>query len=174
MFKNFASPLQLFTEPVGPVQVPLPVPSTSNGIGERFVPCTHQVLFQANATVAGGQTAQEVFWYNIDTGAVHQLTTENTAHYGGFMFQAPDFNDQYILITLSQHLAVEVYKQTGTNDDGSPSFSLDYSIPSPDQSEPYMNSVEPFIHCTPTCTTYVFTTLAKDATAQTTRSEPLG
>jgi hypothetical protein len=175
MFKNFASPIQMFTEPVTSVTgtAPTLAPFTSNGIGERFVPCTHQLLYQADA-VFGQYTFQQVFWYNMDTGVVEQLTTDPTTKSAGFMFKAPDFGDNYIFFTLVNHTTIQVYEQTGTNADGSPAFALVNSITSPDANEPYMNSPEPFINCTPTCTTYVFTTLAKTTDAQKNLTEPTG
>jgi hypothetical protein len=175
IFKNFASPLQMFTEPVTSVTgtAPTLTPFTSNGIGERFVPCTHQLLYQANAQF-GQFTFQQVFWYNIDTQVVEQLTTDPTTKYAGFMFKAPDFGDSYIFFTLANHTTILVYQQSGTNADGSPVFSQVNTITSPDANEPYMNSPEPFINCTPICTTYVFTTLAKTADAQNGVTEPNG
>jgi hypothetical protein len=179
IFKNFASPIQLFTEPLtsvtgtAPELVQLPAGVTPNGIGERFVPCTHQVLLQADAP-DGQHTFQQVFWYDIDTQVAEQLTTDATTKYAGFMFQAPDFDDNYIFFTIANHTTIEVFQQQGSNSDGSPIFTLVNSITSPDPNEIYMNSPEPFINCTPTCTTYIFVTLAKTADAQNGVTEPNG
>jgi hypothetical protein len=180
VYKNFASPLELFTENVSsatgnePKLLPFPNGVTSNGIGERFVPCTHQMLFQAAAPAGGaGQTAQQVFWYDWDTGVVEQLTTDPVNKYAGFMFQAPDFNDNYIFFTIVNHASIRVYEQTGVNADGSPAFTQVNSIVSPDPNETYLNSPEPFINCTPTCTTYIFVTLAA-SNAQNGITQPNG
>jgi hypothetical protein len=174
MYKNFASPFRLFTEPVSTAAgtAPTLAPFRSNGIGERFVPCTHQVLFQADAAF-GQFTFQQVFWYDIDTGLVEQLTTDPTSKYSGFMFRAPDFGGNYIFVTVSNHTTIQVYQQTGANPDGSPAFTLVNQITSPDSNQPYLNSAEPFIMCTPTCTTYVFSTIAK-TNAQNTITDPNG
>lgn len=167
VWKSFSSPLRLYTEGVSsaggtaPTLLPFPTGVTSNGIGERFVPCTHQLLYQASAPYGTtGQTVQQVFWYNIDTGVTEQLTNDPVNKYAGFMFQAPDFNDNYIFFTLANHQNINVYEQQGTNPDGSPIFQLVNTIFSPDPNETYMNSPEPFINCTPVCTTYIFVTLA--------------
>ena len=167
IYKNFGSPLHLYTEAVStakgtePAIVDFPSGVTSNGIGERFVPCTHQLLYQASAPVGtSGQTVQQVFWYDIDTGATEQLTTDPVNKYAGFMFKAPDFNDNYIFFTLANHEYIEVFEQQGSNPDGSPIFQLVNTIYSPDLNETYVNSPEPFINCTPTCATYIFVTLA--------------
>jgi hypothetical protein len=71
IYKNFASPLQLFTEPVssaaGTAPTRTPFGAFSNGVGERFVPSTHQLLFQGKAPPdAHGHVFQQVFWYDMD------------------------------------------------------------------------------------------------------------
>jgi hypothetical protein len=182
MFKNSASPIQDFTESVTsapgttPLLVPIPANVVSNGIGERFVPCTQQVTFQAQAPYGtSGQTVQQVFWYNIATGVVDQITTDPTSKYSAFMFKAPDFGDNYILFTLANHTTIQVFEQTGTNGDGSPQFTLVNSIVSPDPNEIYLNTMEPFINCTQqTCTTYAYTTLCKTSTCANGITEPNG
>jgi hypothetical protein len=173
VYKTFVSPLQLFTEYVnsnsGNEPAPLPpLPGdTFNGIGERFVPCTHQLLYQANAPYgSSGQTAQQVFWYDWDTGVTRQLTTDATDKFSGFMFQAPDFGDNYIFYTVAAHNHIEVFQQNGTNPDGSPSFELVNTIYSPIPDQQYLNTSEPFINCTPTCSTYAFITISSSKTQQ--------
>jgi len=179
IYKNFAMPPTIFTEPVsavaGTVPTVTPLGGLANGIGERFVPCTHQLTFQGPVpTGPKGTVVQQVFWYDMDTGVVEQLTTDATAKYAGFMFKAPDFGDDYILVTISKRLTVNVYEQTGTLDDGAPQFTLVNQIYSPDSTTPYLNSMEPFINCTPTCTTYVFMTVAKTPDAQNGLTTPIG
>lgn len=184
MYKNMvASPnIETFTVALSQQSTSTMTPITnSNGIGERFVPCTHQLLFQGSAT-SGTHTFQQVFWYNLDTQAIQQLTTDNTSKYAGFMFQAPDFAplvgsapNPYIFFTVASRTTIEVYEQNGTNPaNGAPTFQLVNQITSPDPQEPYMNSPEPFIHCTPLCQTYVFTSLAKTSDAQNGISQPIG
>jgi hypothetical protein len=175
MYKNFATPFQMFTEPVTTAAGTQPTlaPIQSNGIGERFIPCTHQLTFQADAP-SGNFTFQQVFWYDIDSQVVEQLTTDQTTKYSGFMFRAPDFGDNFIMIALANHSTMQVYEQTGTNPDGSPIMSLVNSIVSPDSNELFMNSSEPFIHCNPTCRTYAFVTLCEDSTCQNGITHPNG
>jgi len=173
VFKNFVSPFQLFTEYVNsnpgnePALLPVLQGDKSNGIGERFVPCTHQLLYQASVPYgSSGQTAQQVFWYDWDTGVTEQLTSDATDKFSGFMFQAPDFGDSYIFYTVTAHNRIEVYQQTGTNSDGSPSFALVNTIYSPIPDQQYLNTSEPFINCAPTCTTYAFITISSSNTQQ--------
>ena len=179
IWKNFATPTQLFTEPLstaaGTAPALTPFGNISNGIGERFVPCTRQLIFQGSAPPGPqGRVFQQVFWYDIDSQVVQQLTTEPSTKYGGFMFRAPDFGDAYILVTVVNHLSINVYRQTGTLANGAPSFTLVNTITSPDPDEPYINTSEPFINCTPTCTTYSYMTLAKTVNAQNGITTPIG
>jgi hypothetical protein len=170
VYKNFASPLQLFLENVssaaGNERALLPFPSRveSNGIGERFVPCTHQLLYQASAPYGStGETVQQVFWYDWDTGVTEQLTTDPVNKYSGFMFRAPDFLDNYIFYTVANHNAIEVFEVVQNNADGSPVVQLVNKIYSPLPDQQYLNTSEPFINCTPVCTTYAFVTISTGA-----------
>jgi hypothetical protein len=165
IWKSLGADFQLYTEAVSlqgtPAIMTLPSGVTSNGIGERFVPCTHQLLFQANAPYGNsGTTVQQVFWHDLDSGVFEQLTTDDVDKFSGFMFQAPDFGDNYIFYTVAEHKYIQVFQQTGTNADGSPSFELVNTIYSPLTDQQYLNTSEPFINCTPTCTTYAFITIS--------------
>lgn len=179
IYKNFATPKTLYTEPVaaaaGTVPTATPFGPISNGIGQRFVPCTHQLLFQGAAPPGPqGHIFQQVFWYDMDTRVMQQLTTDATTKYGGFMFRAPDFDHNYIMVTVANRLTINVYQQSGTLPNGAPSFALVKSISSPDADTPYINSSEPFINCTPECTTYAYMTVAKTPDAQNGITTPIG
>jgi hypothetical protein len=168
IWKSLGAGFSLYTEDVAPdaepTKVILPNGVTSNGIGERFVPCTHQLLFQADVAYNNsGTLVQQVFWYDMDSGTFEQLTTDPVAKYSGFMFKAPDFGDNYIFYTVAEHKYIEVFEQMGTNPDGSPSFQLVNTIYSPLTDQQYLNTSEPFINCTPTCTTYAFITISNGA-----------
>jgi hypothetical protein len=171
IWKSLGAGFSLYTEDVSsdatPTKVVLPDGVTSNGIGERFVPCTHQLLFQADAPYGtSGTTVQQVFWYDMDTGQFEQLTTDATAKFSGFMFKAPDFGDNYIFYTVAAHNRIEVFEQLQPNPDGTPNFQLVNTIYSPLPDQQYLNTSEPFINCTPTCTTYAFITISTGASQQ--------
>jgi len=179
VFHNVAVPAQSFWEPVsalaGTAPTMTPFGSYDNGLGERWVPCTHQLLFLGSATNSTtGLPVQQVFWYDTDTDVVQQLTTNTHGKHTAFMFQAPDFNDNYIFFTVSDRLEIDVYQQTGTLSNGAPKFTLVNQIRSPDSTEPYINSPEPFINCTPVCATYVFMTLSATNDSQNGHTEPNG
>ena len=179
IFHNLATPPQSFWEPTtstaGTAPTVTPFGSYDNGLGERWVPCTHQLLFQGSAPPdSSGNVYQQVFWYDTDTNVVQQLTTNSHGKHTAFMFEAPDFNHNYIFFTISDHLEIDVYEQTGVLANGAPKFQIINQIRSPDKTEPYINSPEPFINCTPVCTTYIFMTLSATNNSQNGHTSPNG
>jgi hypothetical protein len=179
LYKNLATPQEMFTEPVssapGTAPTLTPFGAYANGIGERWVPCTHQLTFQGAAPPdAHGHVYQQVFWYDTDTQVVQQLTFEPSGKQRAYMFQAPELNDNYVLVTVAAHNAVVVYEQTGTNPNGSPIFTQNRSIASPEASEPYIDDPKPFINCTPTCQTYLVFAVSKTSDSQNGTTIPNG
>jgi hypothetical protein len=179
VFHNIATPSQSFWELVssaaGTAPTMTPFGAYDNGLGERWLPCTHQMTFQGSAPPdSSGHVYQQVFWYDADTNVVQQLTTNAHGKHTSFMFYAPDFSHNLIFFTVSDHLEVDVFQQTSVYANGAPKVTLVNQIRSPDSSEPYINSAEPFINCTPQCATYVFMTLAPTSDAQNGHTVPNG
>ena len=171
------TPPTMYTEPVtfkvGTRPTLTPFGSFANGIGERWVPCTHWLTFQGNVTI-GTNSLQQVFWYDTDTQVVQQLTFDPTTKQRALMFKAPEFQDQYILMTLAADDQVQIYLQSGTNPNGSPIFDLINTIYSPDPSEPFMFDPKAFVHCNPNCQTYIAVGLSQVVNSQQTQTEPNG
>jgi hypothetical protein len=166
LFRNIATPQQMFTEPlstaVGTAPQQTPFGAYANGIGERWVPCTTALTFQGNAIYTSGSGVQtelqQVYWYDTVSGVVQQLTTDPTGKQRATMFIAPDFNHTTILMAAadtSASGAIQVYEQTGTAANGSPQLTLVNTIVSPEAAEPFIFDPKAFIHCNPTCETYV-------------------
>jgi hypothetical protein len=182
LFANLAVPQAMFTEPlattVGTAPSETSFGSYANGIGERFIPCTTTLTFQGNATYtspAGVESQiQQVYWYNYATGVVQQLTTDPTAKQRATMFVAPDFNHHAILMAAAAGNQIQVYEQTGTRPNGSPTLALVNTIVSPEPAEPYIFDPKTFIHCNPTCETYVVYGITAVSGSQTSLSTPNG
>jgi hypothetical protein len=179
LFHNLASPPTSFWEPISSatstVLTPTPFGSYANGLAERWVPCTHQLVFEGSAAPdSTGHVYQQVFWYDADTNVVQQLTSNSHGKHGAFMFEAPDFGHNYIFVTLSDNLEIDVFAQTSVLSNGAPKFTLVNQIRSPDSGEPYINSAEPFINCTPECTSYIFMTLSSSNSASNGHTIPIG
>jgi hypothetical protein len=194
VFENLATPTVMYTEPVsttasGPTATPFGY--YANGIGERFVPCandsnnpaegTRWLTFQGDVTI-GTNTLQQVFWYDMDTQAVQQLTFDPTTKQRAVLFKAPDFpnasgNAQYVLMTLAADMEIQIYLQNGSYPNGAPLMQLVNTIYSPDPVEPYMFDPKAFIHCSavhPQCATYVVMGLSEVANSQQTETQPNG
>jgi hypothetical protein len=171
------TPPTMYTEPVtfkvGTRPTLTPFGAYANGIGERWVPCTHWLTFQGNVTI-GTNSLQQVFWYDTDTQVVQQLTFDPTTKQRALMFKAPEFQDQYVLMTLAADDQVQIYLQSGTNPNGSPIFDLINTIYSPDPSEPFMFDPKAFVHCNPNCQTYIAVGLSQVVNSQQTQTEPNG
>ncbi len=165
IFSDLSSPADVLFEPVttadGTLPVITPFGSYATNISGgkpsiRFIPCTRQMVFIGVAPPdASGNSYQQVFWYDSDSQMVQQLTFDATGKTEAFMFQAPEFNHAYTLVTVSNNLQIQIYEQTGAGANGAPTVQLVNQIPSIDPSEPYISGIEPFIHCTPNCATYV-------------------
>jgi hypothetical protein len=175
-FYGQTTPQSLYWEPVttaagtAPTLLPFGPDNFHNSDGKpsiRWVPCTHQMVFSGAAPPdESGNVYDQVFWFDVDTQVMQQLTTDANQHAEAFMFQAPEFADTYVLLTISNDLEIDVYEQTGAAGDGAPTFTLANRITSPDPAEPYIAGTEPFINCAPTCQTYIFMRLQSPASYQ--------
>jgi hypothetical protein len=194
VFENLATPTAMYTEAVsatasGPTATPFGY--FANGIGERFVPCandtnnptegTRWLTFQGDVTI-GTNTLQQVFWYDMDTQQVQQLTFDPTTKQRAVLFKAPDFPDaagnaQYTLMTLAADMEVQIYVQNGSYPNGAPMMQLVNTIYSPDPVEPNMFDPKVFVHCSvahPQCQSYVVMGLSEQPNSQQTENEPNG
>jgi hypothetical protein len=175
-FYGLANPQELYWEPLttatgtAPTLTPFGSYNDHRSAGKpsiRWVPCTHQLVFVGDAPPDdSGNVYQQVFWYDIDTQVVQQLTFEPEGHAEAFMFQAPEFNDTYVLVTISNNVAIEVYEQTGVGSNGAPTLQIANRITSPDPAETYIAGTEPFVNCAPTCQSYIFMELQSTASYQ--------
>lgn len=190
VYQNLATPQQMFTDAVSGTGKPTETPfgAYANGIGERFVPCAHDanspvggtrwLTFQGNAKPnAKGNVYQQVFWYDLDTQVVQQLTTEPSGKQRGLMFLAPELLNSplnpnmgtafpYVLLAVSANETVYIYIQSGTNANGSPIMTLINTISSPEAEEPYIFDPKPFINCTPICQTFFAYSVSKTSSSQ--------
>jgi hypothetical protein len=140
------------------------------------VACTHWLTFQGNVTV-GSNTLQQVFWYDADTQTVQQVTTDSTTKTRALMFKAPELLGQpypYMMVMIASNNQLQVYQQSGVGGNGAPTFTLYNTIYSPDPTEPYMFEPKVFVHCTPTCHTYVVVGLSHIHDSQFTQTQPNG
>jgi hypothetical protein len=181
LFNDLSTPQGVYWEPVStapgtePTTTPFGAffsPVTGGKPSQHWVPCTHQLVFIGSAPPdASGNIYQQVFWYDSDTNVVQQLTTDSVGKAEAYMFAAPEFQDTLVFYTISNNLEIDIYEQTGTAANGAPTVQLVNSIFSPDPTEPYIGSTEPFIDCTPTCQSYIFMKLSPAAETQANRRQ---
>jgi len=173
-FYDSNTPQNVYWEPlstaagIAPILTPLSAYANTHVSGGkpsiRWVACTHQMVFVGAAPPdAFGNVYEQVFLYDADTQIVQQLTFDPVDHAEAYMFKAPEFNDAYVVYTIVNGTAIDIYEQTGTGEDGSPTLQLVNEITSPDPAETYMTGTEPFINCTPVCATYIFMRLESAA-----------
>jgi hypothetical protein len=165
-FIDLSSPQTVYWEPTtaapGTAPTPTPIATYASAISGgkpaiRWVPCTHQmVIIGAAPPDDSGSVYQQVYWYDTDTQVSQQLTFAPTEHAGAYIFQAPEFNNAFVLYTVINDIEIDIYKQTGTGSNGAPTFQLVNQIRSPDPAEPFIHGSEPFINCAPTCQSYIF------------------
>lgn len=90
----------------GAEEHPITVPGYSAG-ARRWVPGTHQIV------ITGSDSAglSQVFLYDADTGAVQQLTHERGSVSGAMMWQAPEYDNEYIFFAVVNAKTLVVYRQ---------------------------------------------------------------
>jgi hypothetical protein len=187
VFKNLATPTQMFTEPVtigvGTTPSLTPFGAYASGLAERWVPCTHWMTFQGIVTIGPHPGVEQVFWYDTDTQVVQQLTFDATTKERAVMFKAPEFTDssgsaQYVLMALAEdsdgNTTLQIYLQNGSTTNGAPAFQLINTIRSPDPSQPYIFDPKAFINCSPDCHTFIAMGLSSVLSSQQTETEPNG
>jgi hypothetical protein len=156
-FATIATPTQIYWEYASASGVPGLVAAKCANDAIRWVPGTHQFLCVGYPTPRPkGAPHTQILSIDTDTNNRKALTFDNTNKLDGFMFQAPEFNDNYVFFTVANGLKIDVYEQTGTDGTGAPMFALINQISSPDPTQPYISSAEPFVHCSPDCQTYIF------------------
>jgi hypothetical protein len=185
LFNDLSTPQGVYWEPVStapgtePTTTPFGafyLPVSAGKPSQHWVPCTHQLTFIGSAPPdSSGNVYDQVFWYDADTNVVQQLTTDSVGKAEGYMFAAPEFQDTLVFYTISNNVELDIYEQDGTAANGAPTVQLVNRIFSPDPTEPYISSTEPFINCTPTCQSYIFMYLTPEVlTTENRRKIPGG
>jgi hypothetical protein len=171
-----------FTEPVSTAAGTMPTRvafgATGSSKSARWIPCTTWLAFERDVT-SGSQTLQQVFCYDRVTQHVEQLTFDATSKQGAQLFRAPDYDGNYLLITVAANDTLQIYEQLNgaTYPSGAPLMTLLASFNSPDPVEPYFSDPQAFIHCTaaaPTCQTYLVLGLSTVPNFQNTVTDPNG
>jgi hypothetical protein len=123
----------------------MPISDLTHGSSRRWVPGTRKVIFSGDATPdENGIVYKQVFLYDTDTDELEQLTFGAVNKWGAFMWQAPEYNNEYVFFTVLARTRIAIYRYL-PNSDGVSQWTLVFQVPMP-QALPYVWSPEPFVH----------------------------
>jgi hypothetical protein len=136
-------------------EVTMPISDLTGGNSRRWVPGTRKIIFQGHVAT-DPRLVDQVFTYDTDSGAIEQLTSDSVGKYGGFMWKAPEYNNEYVFFTMADfRRKILVYRKiAGT--DGVKRWTVTKTITPPTQL-PYFWSPEVFTH---NGRSYIFTVVS--------------
>lgn len=73
----------------------------SNGNSRRWVPGTRKIIFQGHDPNETRLLLDQIFLYDTDTDTVETLTKDSVTKAGGFMWRAPEYNNEYLFFTMA-------------------------------------------------------------------------
>jgi hypothetical protein len=122
----------------------LPISQLTDGNSRRWIPGTHTIIFQGQGQV-GVDDPQQIFTYDIDTGALEQLTFSPTDLLSAFAWHAPEFNNEVVFLTMAKsRTQILVYRKL-PGADKVLRWTVIKTITGP-AALPYFFSPEPFVH----------------------------
>jgi hypothetical protein len=136
------------------------LPSDRPVCSRRWVPGRHAVVYTAPCFLRSTTKPAQAYWVDVDTGTEQQITFDATSKLHAFAWQAPEFNNDWVLFTVADRVKLEVHRQT-VHADGSRTWALVNSISTP-PSMPYVTSPESFVH---NGKSYIVMQLSASATA---------
>jgi len=117
----------------------------TSGNARRWVPGTRKLIFQGLPRGSTQRFNEQILTYDTDTDEVEQLTFGTQAKRGAYMWQAPEFDNDYVFITMPiGRQGIEVYRQI-TGVDGVKHWNLIKTITTP-AAIPFVWSPEVFTH----------------------------
>jgi hypothetical protein len=126
------------------IEMRIPTKRT-DAAARRWVSGTRKVIYLGQPDDGTNLLFDQVFLYDTDSGQREQLTFEQVTKTGATMWRAPEFNNEYVFLTMSeQRTKVLIYRQL-TGADGSLRWTVVKTITGP-ASLPYFWSPEVFTH----------------------------
>lgn len=147
---------------------PITVPGTANTLTQgsaRFVPGLNQLVYTQNVTV-NGSTVRQAFSYDVASGTVTQLTFDATNKGDIFMFQAPEFNNAYVMMLSINRQFLQFYTYQYNKVTKTSAWTIVYTINPPQGSgaPKYLFSPEAFFYKNKTYVYMVRSPVANSAT----------
>jgi hypothetical protein len=123
----------------------VPISRQAAGGSRRWVPGQPSIIFSSPAAPdSSGNIHPQVFLYDTDARTLEQLTFDPTNKWGGFMWQAPEFDNEYVFFTVVNRTSISVYRKLMSPEEEL-KWTLINSISAP-ATLPYVWSPEPFAH----------------------------
>ena len=134
----------------------MPISDMTEGNARRWVPGTRKMVFQGSprATVASDRAspqaqakADQIFTYDTDTGELEQLTNDPEGYVGAFMWNAPEYDNELLLMTTpSGRQAIKVFRKVA-GFDGVLRWKVVKTVTTdPALGLPFFFSPEPMVH----------------------------
>ncbi len=120
------------------------VPMSLGATGGRWVPGKRELVF--STTLPDG--TRQAFLYDCRTGVLEQLTFDSGRKQTIFMWQAPEFDGEYIFfasVKMTDWSVIRVYRKMDADLDGVEEWTVFRTITPPSQGI-YFWSPEPFVH----------------------------
>ena len=137
----------------------LPIDDLTDGNSRRWVPGTHKIIFQGHLRDDPLLLRDQMFTYDIDTGLREQLTDNPKGVLGGMMWQAPEFNNEFVFFTMEkERRKILVYRKLPGADQVR-RWTIVKTIDAP-AALPYFFSPEVFTH---NGRSYIFATVSSAA-----------
>lgn len=118
----------------------------NSGYLRRWVPGTHQLIINTLAPPSeeDGIAYQQIFLYDTDTDELEQLTFDPVHKTDVFMWQAPDYNNEYLFLTTYDETNLAIYRKVddGTGQDH---WAIERLVEMPGFA-PYIWSPEPMVY----------------------------
>lgn len=124
----------------------MPIQDQTGGGSRRWVSGTSKVIFSGldPKPNVDGKLYQQVFIYDTDADQLEQLTFDPVTKWGGFMWQAPEYNNEYVFFTISGRTSLVIYRHL-PDANGVKRWTPINTIAMPAKL-PYIWSPEPFVY----------------------------
>ena len=130
-------------------QFKIDIGSSQPGVTRRWVPGTNKIImtFQAESDVPEGgskRVFRQVFLYSPNTETIEQLTFDPENKYWAFMWQAPEYNNEYLFFVMVGGRELHIYRRL-QQEGGTWAWSVINKIAMPKEN-PFIVSPEPMVY----------------------------
>lgn len=123
--------------------VPEQAVPTKGTCGRRFVN-GRPTLVYTSPCLFRTRTKSQVYALDLSTNVAQQVTFDDTAKDFAFMWRAPEFDNDYALLTVADLSVLRIYREIDDGSGGKTWVLANSITPLPDR--PYIGSPEPFVH----------------------------